>query len=560
MKSNNPADFNENILDAIFDENELDQKPEPPALNERPFIETAYLEANPDVAQAIWAGDYTSGWDHYSRHGKAEGRATHLSPSEVEQRPTATFSFSATAQRSYVDAVASSEAGYIFIVGWSADKNSPIERALIQYQGSVLGIPAQDIIRHRRADVESALGLSPDHDFGFLAFSKCDVSLRNISNISVVLVFKDHSTSSHDVRLNFVSDQALQRTYLGHLESVHFFGNRMVELSGALDKGFGPTIIRHNFEITGALKSGIFAERYGGDTSRSKASIIVCLYGKAEFMFVQSALFSSDPNFKDYEFVYVSNSPELADELRNNAKICNMIYGVNILLIILPGNLGFGGANNIAARLSKSDRMIFMNPDVFPMVKNWSRFLSAIENLPESQKKLFGATLFYDDGSLMHGGMYFELETGLSMGTKGAAARGLVRVEHYGKGAPAWHMTLQQSRPVPAVTGALIGVQRSWFEQLGGFTEEFVFGHYEDADLCLKSMLAGQPAWIHPIPLWHLEGKGSNRRAEHEGASLINRWLFARKWANLISNGLSGQNVDVLQKTADLIRQAELGV
>ena len=65
-------------------------------------------------------------------------------------------------------------------------------------------------------------------------------------------------------------------------------------------------------------------------------------------------------------------------------------------------------------------------------------------------------------------------------------------------------------RPVPAVTGAFMSVDRGWFEKLGGFTEDYVFGHYEDADLCLKSIQAGAVPWIHDIRLWHLEGQGSH--------------------------------------------------
>ena len=36
-----------------------------------------------------------------------------------------------------------------------------------------------------------------------------------------------------------------------------------------------------------------------------------------------------------------------------------------------------------------------------------------------------------------------------------------------------------------------------------------MFGHYEDADLCLKSLHAGAPAWLHDQRMWHLEGKGA---------------------------------------------------
>jgi GT2 family glycosyltransferase len=94
---------------------------------------------------------------------------------------------------------------------------------------------------------------------------------------------------------------------------------------------------------------------------------------------------------------------------------------------------------------------------------------------------------------------------------------------------------------VPAVTGAFLSVDRAWFEKLGGFTEDYIFGHYEDADLCLKSLRAGTPAWLHDIRMWHLEGKGSRRLPQHEGGSLVNRWHFSRTWLPTIVPDLMGK-------------------
>jgi GT2 family glycosyltransferase len=105
-------------------------------------------------------------------------------------------------------------------------------------------------------------------------------------------------------------------------------------------------------------------------------------------------------------------------------------------------------------------------------------------------------------------------------------------VEHYGKGAPPGDVELNRPRPVTAVTGAFVSADRDWFERLGGFSVDYIFGHYEDADLCLRSLDAGTAVWMQPIPLYHLEGKGSTRLPAHEGGSLFNRWLFTSRWGD----------------------------
>jgi GT2 family glycosyltransferase len=136
--------------------------------------------------------------------------------------------------------------------------------------------------------------------------------------------------------------------------------------------------------------------------------------------------------------------------------------------------------------------------------------------------------------------MYFEIDVGLSLAGGRPVARQICRVEHYGKGAPAESPQFTRPRPVPAVTGAFISVDKSWFEKLGGFTEDFIYGHYEDADLCLKSIEKGVVPWLQDIRMWHLEGKGSTRQLPHEGGSLVNRWLFSQRWLRVIEAGLKG--------------------
>jgi hypothetical protein len=241
--------------------------------------------------------------------------------------------------------------------------------------------------------------------------------------------------------------------------------------------------------------------------------------------------------------VYVSNSPEFAEKLMKDMRTGTQVYGLTQTLVLLPGNAGFGTANNVAVNYASTDRILIVNPDVFPRDEDWARkHTQAITNLPKSQTELFGVPLYYDDGSLMHGGMYFEYDTGLTVDKSAMSGRRMVRVEHYGKGAPAWSEEFTKSRPVPAVTGAFMSMNRTWYEKLGGFTGDFIFGHDEDADLCLKSISEGVAPWIHDIRLWHLEGKGSTRLPVHEGGSYVNRGIFSERWDSVISAGLEGRN------------------
>src|SRR3546814_5489014 len=81
----------------------------------------------------------------------------------------------------------------------------------------------------------------------------------------------------------------------------------------------------------------------------------------------------------------------------------------------------------------------------------------------------------FEDQSLQHAVMYF--------GTDGV---GNWLNQHYYKGLPRDFGPATVERTVPAVTGACLVTRRDLYARVGGFTEDYIIGDYEDSDLCLK--------------------------------------------------------------------------
>jgi GT2 family glycosyltransferase len=511
------------------------------------FDEAAYLAANPDVTAAVASGEYRSGYFHYLTVGWREKRPLFETGSEPRGRLIRTLpklavpvAKSIEAQLT-VEAVLVSDAGGLLVVGWLDDTDIPLEYFRVTASGWYYTFDLASVVRFRRRDVEAAIGSSRAHGFGFLAFAfladRLDVS--GDCELMVGLQGVGHSTAPCKPRR--VSDIELRNVILSYVAELEFFGNRQIEAMRFLDGSVGRHIVEHNQHITRTVVAGAFVERFGRRTRPARGSIVVCLYGKPEYLFLQNAMFAGCPGFEDYELVYVSNSPEMAERLLKEANAAQQVYGLPLTIVLLPGNAGFGAANNVAVQHAQSDRILIVNPDVFPRDRDWAKkHGEAIAELPADRTRLFGVPLYYDDGSLMHGGMYFEFDTGVSINADEVQRRRMLRVEHYGKGAPAWASQFTAPRPVPAVTGAFMSMERGLYERLDGFTETYVFGHYEDADLCLKGMQTGIVPWIHDIRLWHLEGQGSHRLPVHEGGSLVNRWLFTNAWSETVANGLDG--------------------
>ena len=518
------------------------------------FDELAYLRLNPDVAVKVRQGALSSGYQHYLNQGWREKRVLF----EPGQIPKNQFLLLASPDEDYflsnfgraattpccIEAALCSKDGGLLVIGWLNDSAAPLESLYISGTGWSYAFGAETISRVRRRDVETAVGSSAAHPYGFFAFTFLSgADLRIGTAASATFTLSDGSQSNVQMTPRPVDDLELRNTVMSYLAQSEFFGNHQVEAIRLLDGALGRNIIAHNQHIIHKTLSGACVQYFGAPKRKLRGSIVVCLYGKPEYFFLQHALFNGRPGFADYELIYVSNSPELAERLMAEAKVAQEIYGVPVILVLLPGNAGFGAANNIAASYARTDRILIVNPDVFPRHQDWAlRHTTAIDQLPAEQTQLFGAPLYYDDGSLMHGGMYFEFDHVVSISGGIMTPRQLARVEHYGKGAPPDTLEFTRSRPVQAVTGAFMSLERSWFERLGGFTEDFVFGHYEDADLCLKSLELGVAPWIHNIAMWHLEGKGSTRLPVHEGGSLVNRWIFTGQWIEVIKDGLEGQN------------------
>ena len=429
----------------------------------------------------------------------------------------------------------------LIITGWIDDVSRPLNHIRIMGPDWRVEIDASRVLRVRRMDVEDAVGGRRSNAFGFIGFVHFDQGGEGSGPMRIELWQAGGFATAVECAPTFVEDAELRDTILAKLAAASFFGNHSIESVGFLERGLGAELVRFNESITHRIVSAPYVERFGPQDRALRGTIMVCLYGKPELFFLQNALFAGLPGIDDYEFIYVSNSPEMAETLLREARCANLIYGLTISIVILPGNAGFGAANNVAARIARSDRLLAINPDVFPRDRDWARkHTDLLDSAPADQCRMFGVPLYYDDGSLMHGGMYFEIDVGLSLSGGAPEPVSLCRTEHYGKGAPPNSPQFLRSRPVPAITGAFMSMERSWFEQLGGFTESYIFGHYEDADLCLKSIAKGTAPWIHDIRLWHLEGKGSSRRAPHEGGATVNRWLFTRSWMPMIENGLVG--------------------
>ena len=237
------------------------------------------------------------------------------------------------------------------------------------------------------------------------------------------------------------------------------------------------------------------------------------------------AQFAGDPEMRQAEVIYVLDSPEQTLDLVHYAIEVYAIYRVPFKIVFLKHNAGYSQANNIGASYATAPLLLLLNSDVLPAAPGWLgkmvKFYSQTPNIGA-----LGPKLLYEDETLQHAGMFFEI----------GPTEQLWLNKHYYKGLHRFLPAASRNRPVPAVTGAALMIARDLFNEVGGLSGDFVHGDFEDSDLCLRLSARGLTHWyLADVELFHLEGQ-SYPSELRQFASAYNRWLHTQMWGSAISD------------------------
>ena len=93
------------------------------------------------------------------------------------------------------------------------------------------------------------------------------------------------------------------------------------------------------------------------------------------------------------------------------------------------------------------------------------------------------------------------------------------------RGAPVWRHDLQSPREVDFVAGCFLCISRAEFEDLGGFSEIYAPGYFEDVDLCARVWESGRKVRVYPaLRIAHFEsGSFNSGKGRMAAASLMMR-------------------------------------
>lgn len=197
-----------------------------------------------------------------------------------------------------------------------------------------------------------------------------------------------------------------------------------------------------------------------------------------------------------------------------------------VRLIRSEENLGFAGANNLAAQHARADHVVLLNPDTVVHERALERLLEFARSADPDG--LYGGRTLRPDGTLDPSSCWGPqtlwsltcFATGLS-----TAFRGHPRLDPESLG----RWPRDSVRDVGVVTGCLALTSRRTWEQLGGFDPRF-FMYGEDADLSLRARQAGHRVAITPAAsITHVVGASSSRSGAKMTQVLRARATLLRK-------------------------------
>ncbi|MDX6634547.1 MAG: hypothetical protein QOF06_750 [Solirubrobacterales bacterium] len=425
-----------------------------------------------------------------------------------------------------IDGLLSIDPQTFWVKGWAMNADAAVEELTAVSPEGAGGGFLERAMRFARPDVEQFYGSTPDFDedrSGFLGLVELDVpsllgngwtvEMKDSMGVAVGAEVPQVVREPLAVRSTILADFELTKRP-GHPARADLFEPALTRLQARLAEDVKIEDVR----------------RHGRPPANPEVSVIVPLYRRIDFLEHQLTQFTRDPELAETDLIYVLDSPEDGEALARLAPEVHALTGVPFRVVTLARNAGFSGANNAAAGIAEGKKLLLLNSDVIPDRPGWLGMMSAFFDATP-QIGALAPKLLYEDETLQHAGLYFLRAPGSPVWEN----------MHYFKGLNRHTPAACLARPVPAVTGACLMVDRERYESLGGLRGQFVQGDYEDSDLCLRLHEIGLDSWYLPqAELYHLEAQsypGELRRA----TTAYNTWLHSYIWDETITEVMEAQ-------------------
>lgn len=175
--------------------------------------------------------------------------------------------------------------------------------------------------------------------------------------------------------------------------------------------------------------------------------------------------------------------------------------------IQMPGNEGFGHAQNAGMKACEAKYYFVLNPDTefLPDSSSMKKMFDFMEK--HDKIGMIGPKIVYPDGSLQYSCWRFPSfwQPIFSRTKYGQKGTGKIIADHY----LMKDFDHNQTMPVECIMGSAMFVRKSALDEVGGFDDHF-WMYFEDIDWCRRMWEKHWPVYyVHSIVIKHAHGRGS---------------------------------------------------
>lgn len=229
--------------------------------------------------------------------------------------------------------------------------------------------------------------------------------------------------------------------------------------------------------------------------------------------------------YDNYEIIVVENNSTQREIFAYYEELAD---NPAIQVVTWKGDFNYSAINNLGVSRATGDYVVLLNNDTQIITVNWME-----ELLMYAQRQDVGAVggkLYYGDKTIQHAGIV------IGLGAHRTAGHTHYRQKRENLG---YMGRLCYAQNVSAVTGAMLMVKRSLYEQVGGLDESFAVS-LNDVDFCLRLRKLGYLNVFTPFAeAYHYESVSRGSDADGAAAERYNEESsrFRARWQEMLEAG-----------------------
>lgn len=178
--------------------------------------------------------------------------------------------------------------------------------------------------------------------------------------------------------------------------------------------------------------------------------------------------------YGNYEIIVVDNQ---SDDPETRKYFAELEREIMAKIIPYDAPFNYSAINNMAAKKTDAEILVFMNNDIEIISPGWLREMAAHAVRPDVGA--VGAKLYYPNETIQHGGVM------LGFGSPKDPVAGHL-FHTLPRNHPGYFGRAVMAQALSGVTAALMVMRKSVFEEIGGFDEKNLPVAFNDVDICLR--------------------------------------------------------------------------